>query len=497
MVYTTTTKIIIKPGSAAAVKELVQQAVEVSKTWTGTVGLAMSQVDENTITSVAAYDSKEDLEVNAPYIRQVLGGLAAHVAAPPDRQGGNVIAKLERPFVAGAATSVTYIKIQEGKKDAFLAEIPAVVESFESWTGLQSFFLTEISDTLYTGIATYESKAALEANSVKVAATFKGIGPLLGGKPERFVGDVILGVDEKPYSTTTLFKIKPGTFDELKGMAQGARDKIATFKGSVGAVMTQVDETTCISIATYDCKVNLDANAAFIRETLGAMAKHFAAKPDRRGGRVVVKLGRPLQGGSATSVTYIKVQEGKAADAVRFLGSLKEKVDQWPGLLSFQVTQLDATTFTGLATYESLAALEALSAEVKKVFGGMGPLMAAKPERHIGATFLSLDEDAKSSETQSTFLIEYSIPIALRGDVFANFGSMNEAADAQDRGNVKQIGRWHTGVGSGVAIVEGNALEVAAWCYNWASACEIKITPVFDDATTRKIIQTKAKAASA
>lgn len=79
-------------------------------------------------------------------------------------------------------------------------------------------------------------------------------------------------------------------------------------------------------------------------------------------------------------------------------------------------------------------------------------------------------------------------------DCYRAFMAMTPEDDVADAGKgVTIVGRWHTiGNGSGVCIAETD--DVAAlnsWMVNWAGLCDITLSPVTDDATTRAVLNGK------
>jgi hypothetical protein len=83
----------------------------------------------------------------------------------------------------------------------------------------------------------------------------------------------------------------------------------------------------------------------------------------------------------------------------------------------------------------------------------------------------------------------YSTTKAIGCKAFAN---MTEEDDEKDSGpEVRIVGRWsHIGGGAGVCICETDSAEALfAWMAHWADVCDIKVTPVLEDAPCRKILQ--------
>lgn len=79
-------------------------------------------------------------------------------------------------------------------------------------------------------------------------------------------------------------------------------------------------------------------------------------------------------------------------------------------------------------------------------------------------------------------------------DCYRAFMAMTPADDVADAGeDVTIIGRWHTvGNGSGICIAETDSVSaLTSWMVNWAPLCDITISPVTDDATTRAVLNSK------
>ena len=93
------------------------------------------------------------------------------------------------------------------------------------------------------------------------------------------------------------------------------------------------------------------------------------------------------------------------------------------------------------------------------------------------------------------FSIVWKIPTANRVACLNAFGNMTPEDDLQDAGpDVKIVGRWHHLAGdAGVCIAEcSDASALNSFMLNWAPLCDITVTPVVDDATSRKSLQGKA-----
>ena len=81
-------------------------------------------------------------------------------------------------------------------------------------------------------------------------------------------------------------------------------------------------------------------------------------------------------------------------------------------------------------------------------------------------------------------------------DCMKAFSQMTPDDDAKDHGKtIKMIGRYHAvGGGSGICICETDDIEaLTGWMANWAAMCDIKVTPVVEDALVRKVVQNKIK----
>ncbi len=87
------------------------------------------------------------------------------------------------------------------------------------------------------------------------------------------------------------------------------------------------------------------------------------------------------------------------------------------------------------------------------------------------------------------YLVQWRVHEDKRHEVFKAFSAMSEADDANDRGNVKLIGRWHDLVGfTGVAIAEtDDPKALAQWVLHWNGALDMECTLVLDDEETRAV----------
>ena len=92
------------------------------------------------------------------------------------------------------------------------------------------------------------------------------------------------------------------------------------------------------------------------------------------------------------------------------------------------------------------------------------------------------------------FLISWSVPIANRVQCWNVFGKMTPDDDLKDAGeSIKVVGRWHHLSGDGgVCICEtDNVSALNSFMLNWSPICDIKVSPMVDDAMARAAIQTK------
>ena len=74
------------------------------------------------------------------------------------------------------------------------------------------------------------------------------------------------------------------------------------------------------------------------------------------------------------------------------------------------------------------------------------------------------------------------------------FSQMTPEDDVKDAGDdIKILGRWHAvGGGSGVCICETDNMEaLTGWMVNWAGMADLKVQPVVEDATVRKVVSEK------
>ena len=79
-------------------------------------------------------------------------------------------------------------------------------------------------------------------------------------------------------------------------------------------------------------------------------------------------------------------------------------------------------------------------------------------------------------------------------DCYKVFSQMTPDDDVKDAGeDIKIVGRWHSvGGGSGVCICETSNMEaLTGWMVNWAGMADLKVVPVVEDATVRKVISEK------
>lgn len=92
------------------------------------------------------------------------------------------------------------------------------------------------------------------------------------------------------------------------------------------------------------------------------------------------------------------------------------------------------------------------------------------------------------------FLVEWSISSANRVPCWNNFGNMTPEDDLKDAGeHIKIVGRWHHLSGDGgVCICEtDNAAALNSFMLNWSPVCDIKVSPVVEDAVARASLQGK------
>ena len=92
------------------------------------------------------------------------------------------------------------------------------------------------------------------------------------------------------------------------------------------------------------------------------------------------------------------------------------------------------------------------------------------------------------------FLISWSISAANRVSCWNVFGNMTPADDLKDAGeHINIVGRWHHLSGDGgVCICEtDDAAALNSFMLNWAPICDIKVSPVVDDAMSRASLQGK------
>lgn len=93
------------------------------------------------------------------------------------------------------------------------------------------------------------------------------------------------------------------------------------------------------------------------------------------------------------------------------------------------------------------------------------------------------------------FMVTWQIHQGKIEEAYALFSQMTPEQDAADRGQVKQIGRWHDVVrGRGVTICESDSTEaVANWCLNWSGLLNLDLAVVLDDNETRALGKARAQ----
>lgn len=99
-----------------------------------------------------------------------------------------------------------------------------------------------------------------------------------------------------------------------------------------------------------------------------------------------------------------------------------------------------------------------------------------------------------ATTSKQLFKVEWYAPREVRAAILKTFANMTEENDNADMGkNVDLIGRWAEVDGKqGIAILGANSNEdVSAFMLNWATMCDIKVTPVLGDASFRKVLKTK------
>lgn len=99
--------------------------------------------------------------------------------------------------------------------------------------------------------------------------------------------------------------------------------------------------------------------------------------------------------------------------------------------------------------------------------------------------------DPKEGESLYFFKFKFYADKKMAG--YTAFSGMTEAQDKGDAGACTNYGRWHNlGNGSGYGIASApSEAALYKWCFNWASMCEIQITPVTKDKTQRDVIKNK------
>ena len=92
------------------------------------------------------------------------------------------------------------------------------------------------------------------------------------------------------------------------------------------------------------------------------------------------------------------------------------------------------------------------------------------------------------------FSITWDMYPSTKAACFKAFADMTVEDDEKDSGpEVRIVGRWsHVGGGSGVCSCETHSSEALfSWMANWADVCDIKVTPVLEDAPCRAILKSK------
>ena len=91
-------------------------------------------------------------------------------------------------------------------------------------------------------------------------------------------------------------------------------------------------------------------------------------------------------------------------------------------------------------------------------------------------------------------MISWSIPSANRVQCWNIFGNMTPVDDIKQMGDhIKMVGRWHYLSGDGgVCICEtDNVSALNSFMLNWAPICDIKVSPMVDDAMSRANLHDK------
>lgn len=92
---------------------------------------------------------------------------------------------------------------------------------------------------------------------------------------------------------------------------------------------------------------------------------------------------------------------------------------------------------------------------------------------------------------ESLYFIKYKFKEGSINDGFKVFANLTQEQDEQDSGKCTSYGRWHIpSSGSGYAIASSpSVLDIYKWAYNWKDLCEVIISPVTGDNTTRTLIK--------
>ena len=91
-------------------------------------------------------------------------------------------------------------------------------------------------------------------------------------------------------------------------------------------------------------------------------------------------------------------------------------------------------------------------------------------------------------------MISWSIPSANRVQCWNIFGNMTPADDIKQMGDhIRMVGRWpHLSGAGGLCICEtDNVSALNSFMLNWAPICDIKVSPMVDDAMSRANLQDK------
>ena len=85
------TKLTFKEGKMEEALQAAEKVAAQFPTWEGAVTMVVTKVDDTTMLNYALYRSTKAMEANTAKVKEALGGLAALMAGPPERNVGPVV----------------------------------------------------------------------------------------------------------------------------------------------------------------------------------------------------------------------------------------------------------------------------------------------------------------------------------------------------------------------------------------------------------------------